>query len=69
MTGKSRGVPLFVWMFGWCAGCLFMAMLPHNHPSGLLVGYGCEKSDGKPVFFPEEDMFPSCSKIEEWKED
>lgn len=33
----------------------------------LLVGYGCEGSDGKPLYFPEEDMFPNCSLIERSK--
>lgn len=35
----------------------------HDHTPPLLIGYGCEGSDG-PVYYPEEQMFPNCSKIE-----
>lgn len=39
---------------------------PPKEPT-VLVGYGCEGSDGKPLYFPEEDMFPNCSLIERSK--
>lgn len=30
----------------------------------ILVGYGCEGSNGAPMFYVEEDDFPPCSLIE-----
>ncbi len=36
-------------------------------PPQSLVGYGCEGSDGKPVYHDKEDEFPSCEIIKENK--
>ena len=30
----------------------------------LLVGYGCEGSNGQPMYYTEESDFPPCSLIE-----
>ena len=51
---------------GITLGIITLALLaiPGSNKPNLLVGYGCEGSNGQPMYYTEEDHFPPCSLIE-----
>lgn len=55
---------MFGMILGLTALTLAGAVLLAPKPQTLLVGYGCEGTDGQPLYRQEEDEFPDCSLIE-----
>lgn len=47
----------------WVLIYLAFALAPPE-PSQRLVGYGCDGSNGEPLYRNEEDEFPRCDSVE-----